>query len=88
MLTGVVIIVKLNINSGTGETPGELIPRLTAVYGSRNLGFEHGLFLLLYDSRVDTGLNRPFGETTAAQGGLIDPGTRLLSILFEQEPQG
>jgi 2,3-bisphosphoglycerate-independent phosphoglycerate mutase len=43
---------------------------------------------VLYDSRVDTGLNRPFGETTAAQGGLIDPGTRLLSILFEQEPQG
>lgn len=26
MFTGIVVIVKLHINSGTGETPSELIP--------------------------------------------------------------
>lgn len=44
VLTGVVVIVEFHINSGTGETARELIPRLAAVYGGRNLGPECGLF--------------------------------------------
>lgn len=40
---------------------------------------------VLYDSRVDTGLCLPFGETSAKKGALIDPGTQLLPILFEQD---
>lgn len=48
MLAGVVVIVKLHVNSGTGETAAEFIPRLTAVYGSGNLCLEHRLFLFVF----------------------------------------
>ena len=42
---------------------------------------------LLYDSKVNTARNLPYGETNAAQGGLMEDGTNLMRLLFQLEPK-
>ena len=42
---------------------------------------------LLYDSKVNTARNLPYGETNAVQGGLMEDGTNLMRLLFQLEPK-